>query len=52
MGVSRRQMLRAGWGAGTALGLPWLQLFADPPNARAASRPKATAPPARMGLFF
>lgn len=52
MGVSRRQVLRAGWGAGVALGLPWLQLFADPPAARAASRPKATAPPARMGLFF
>ena len=52
MQQSRRQVLRAGWVAGAALGLPWLQLFADPPNARAASRPKATAPPARMGLFF
>ena len=52
MGVSRRQVLRAGWVAGASLGLPWLQLFADPPAALAASRPKAAAPPARMGLFF
>jgi len=52
MGVSRRQVLRAGWGAGVALGLPWLQLFADPPAAHAASRPKTGETPARFGLFF
>jgi hypothetical protein len=31
--------------------LPWLQLFADPPAARAATRPKSTVP-SRFGLFF
>ena len=51
MGVSRRQVLRAGWVAGASLGLPWLQLFADPPAARAATRPKSTVP-SRFGLFF
>lgn len=49
---TRRQMLRAGWVAGAALGLPWLQLFADPPAAHAASQPKAGETPARFGLFF
>jgi hypothetical protein len=51
MQQTRRQMLRAGWVAGAALGLPWLQLFADPPAARAATQPKLVAP-TRFGLFF
>lgn len=52
MQKSRRQVLRAGWVAGAALGLPWLQLFADPPQARAATGKQAAQPPARFGLFF
>lgn len=52
MSVSRRQVLRAGWVAGAALGLPWLQWSADPMRAHAAERPKAFDTPARFGLFF